>query len=145
MATLQVPVRSEQVSSSKIHVSRGLQRSDRIKRQVIPKFKKTNIKLKFKGSPKKMTLMQVSSKSDPNRKAEGSRSPFSAKVMAKKKSSCYPETTHTNAATPMPPCQGARAGCGITQCEGDSSHSSHHLQQSLGSICLHSHVLRRQS
>jgi len=55
------------------------------------------------------------------------------------------ETTHTNAATPMPPCQGVRAGCGITQCEGDSSHSSHHLQQSLGSICLHSHVLRRQS
>jgi len=51
----------------------------------IPKSKKSNIKLKFKGSPKKMTLIQVSNKSDPNRKAEDSRSPSSAKVMAKKK------------------------------------------------------------
>jgi len=50
----------------------------------IPKSKKSNIKLKFKGSPKKMTLIQVSNKSDPNRKAEDSRSPSSAKVMAKK-------------------------------------------------------------
>jgi len=51
----------------------------------IPKSKKSNIKLKFKGSPKKMTLIQVSNKTDPNRKAEDSRSPSSAKVRAKKK------------------------------------------------------------
>jgi hypothetical protein len=89
MATLQVPLRSEQVSRFKIQISRGLQRRWP-KWQAIPKSKKANIKLKFKGFPK-MTLIQVSSKSDLNRKAEGSYAPSSAKVMAKKNPTVIPK------------------------------------------------------
>ena len=76
-------------------------------------------------------------------KEEGCCSPSSAKVMAKNPSR-YPIASHTKAATPMSLCQGVRAGCGITQCEGDSSYSSHHLRESRRSMCLHSQVLRWQ-